>query len=117
MSKELTIYVIEYQNSVGAWQINGSAFIDREAADRRVNMLTVKELIDHLHRDLFAGALGLDLEKDSKLLAGQDDDALSAIVDLLEERGKTGLIAEAAEELQCGGFYSWEQVRLVGKVE
>ncbi len=117
MTKETAIYVIEYQNSVGAWQINGSAFIDKEAADRRVNMLTVKELRDHLHDDDFAEALELDLEKDSQLLVGQGDETLYAIVDTLGDRGKASLIFEAAEKLQAGGFYSYETVGLVGKID
>lgn len=117
MSKETSIYVIECQNSVGAWEINGTAFIDKKAADRRVDMLTVKELIDHLHSDDFAEALELDLEKDSQLLVGQGDETLYAIVDTLEDRGKASLIFEAAEKLQAGGFYSYETVGLVGEVE
>ncbi len=117
MTKEATIYVIEYQNSIGAWQINGFAFIDKEAADRRVNMLTVKELTEHMQRDEFAGALELDLEKDSQLLTGQGDETLYAIVDTLEDRGKASLISEAAEEFRDGGFYSYEQVGLVGSAD
>lgn len=117
MSKKATVYVIEYQNSVGAWEINGPAFIDEKAASRYVSMLTVKEVAGYMIREEFAEALELDLEKDSKLLAGKDDETFYAIVDLLEKRGKEGLIDSAAEELQCGGFYSWEQVILVGRVE
>jgi len=116
MDKKTDIYVIECQNSVGAWEIYGPAFIDKKAASRHVNVLTITELTAHMRRDDFAGALELDLERDSNLLAGQDDETLSEIVDVLEVRGKTNLISDAADEFRSGGFYSFEQVGLVGKV-
>lgn len=114
MSKKATVYVIECQNSVGAWEINGPAFIDERAASRHVDMLTIEILANELDRDDFANSLGLDIEKDSKLLGDQGDETFSEIIDLLEQRDKLSLIYEAADELQCGGYYSYEAVALIG---
>ncbi len=115
MSKT-TIYVIECQNSVGAWMVEGLAFSDEDGARRYVNTSTVEILAKELRRDDFAEALGLDIEKDSELLSNRNQHVknLLAIVELLERRGEIGLISKAAQKIQRGGFYSYETVSLAG---
>jgi hypothetical protein len=105
MKAPQVIYAIQEQGSLGAWELTGHFFtVDKEAyayVDKK-NLESVIESIDDFSnaRKELAKWTETDFEEVKVMDSKEISDLLKTIPD--------GLIGEFADELQMGGFFSYE---------
>jgi hypothetical protein len=104
MEPKVYIYVIELQSALGAWEIQGEAFFNREEASRRVDELTAE----------FTWGLA-DSEELAALYPDFDwGEAVDYDRFLAAVRESPEGVHAWAESYKTGGMYSYEKVSLHG---
>ena len=113
---KITVFYIQEQSSMGAWESVGLGYKDEEKAADHVHRLTAKSLVEHLDEDQFE-KLFSDFERPeagAKFAALDTDEAKIAF--LLEQQAeiKQGFLHHGAEEVygETGGWFSYEDIEI-----
>ena len=99
------IYVIQEQGSLGCWELTGHAFTDDKQADAYVEKKTLEAIVEYFgHSPHRRKTLAEWAKRDPEEVAEMDTEKTVELLKSLPDE----LIHEFSEELQCGGFFSYE---------
>ncbi len=106
--KRQDIYAIQEQGSLGCWELTGHAFIDEKQADAYIEKKTLESILGWFeHSPHRRKTLAEWAKRDPEEVDEMGDKETVELLKSLPD----GYLHEFAEELQCGGFFSYEVLR------
>jgi hypothetical protein len=112
--RTMTIFFIQEQSSIGAWESMGVGYKDEDQADAHVRRLTAKQLVERLDDDQFATLFSAFERPEGAEFAGLTDSEAKIALLLKVENETQGFLNHGVEEVygECGGWFSYEDCEI-----
>ena len=106
----MTVYFIQEQGSMGAWDSIGLGYKDEGKAGEHVNKMTAVKLLDDLSGEELTRLFNEFDKKAGETFANLTSKKARVAALLALEISNPGALHYGAEEIadQCGGYYSYE---------
>lgn len=105
MTKLKNIYAIQEQGSLGCWELTGHAFTDQKQADAYTDKKTLESILGWFkHSPHRRKTLAEWAKRDPEEVDEMDNEETLELLKSLPD----GYVTDFADELNCGGFFSYE---------